>query len=400
MILDWGPQFAAELMKEWNKLLGIQTKLSTANHPQTDGQMEQMNQEIEQYLRLFMSHRQDDWAEWIAIAEFSYNNKIHLLTKVSPFYANYGYHPRMGTEPYWYTKVEVANEFANQMKHIHGEAQAAMTKAQEEMKCYADYHCREPPKYEVGQKVWLEMENLNIKRPSKKLTEKCIRPYPIVEVKSSNAVQLKLLRSIKIHPVINMSHIRPYRQSHIPQQTTHELPPIEIEGEFEYEVEQILDSRLDWGNLQYLVKWLGYTKEHNTWEPISNLTNSQEAVDKFHRTHPSAPHHIRSLSPFRFWPIENYMETPKGLYSALNCDGDWINSNNNHHEQLLHQHYYPPHIFHHPRDVPNRIHTRIVVACSQMNGTIQTLCDDTNTKEGVVSWEDFSDYNFHLILSY
>jgi transposase InsO family protein len=112
IISDQGPQFAAELMKELNKLLGIQTKLSTAYHPQTDGQTERMNQEVEQYLRLFISHRQDDWAEWIAIAEFSYNNKIHSLTKVSPFYANYGYHPRMGTELHWYMKVEAADEFA------------------------------------------------------------------------------------------------------------------------------------------------------------------------------------------------------------------------------------------------------------------------------------------------
>jgi hypothetical protein len=78
------------------------------------------------------------------------------------------------------------------MKHTHEEVQATMTKAQEEMKRYADYHHGEPPKYEVGQKVWLEMENLNIRRPSKKLTEKCIGPYSIVEIKSSNAVQLKL----------------------------------------------------------------------------------------------------------------------------------------------------------------------------------------------------------------
>jgi Chromo (CHRromatin Organisation MOdifier) domain len=208
------------------------------------------------------------------------------------------------------------------------------------------------------------MENLNIKRPLKKLTEKRIGPYPIVEIKSSNAVQLKLPWLIKIHPVINVSHIHLYRQSHIPQQTAPEPPPVEIEGEFKYKVEQILDSWLYRGNLQYLVKWLGYTKEHNTWEPASNLINSKEAVDKFHWAHPSAPPHIRSLSPFRFRPIENYMETPEGLWSALNCDRDWIDPNKNHHEWPLHQHHYPPHIFYHSHDVLDRIHTRIVVACS------------------------------------
>ena len=82
-------------MKELNKLLGIQTKLFTAYHPQTDGQTEQMNQEIEQYFRLFVSHRQDDWPEWIAIVEFSYNDKIHTTMQMSPFFVNYKYHPRM-----------------------------------------------------------------------------------------------------------------------------------------------------------------------------------------------------------------------------------------------------------------------------------------------------------------
>ena len=134
----------------------------------------------------------------------------------------------------------------------------ALTKAKEEMKCYADYHHRDPPQYQTGQKVWLETENLNIQWPSKKLSEKWIGPYPIVEVKSSNAVQLKLPWSIKIHLVVNMSHVCPYVKPHIPQQTTTTPPPVEIEGEFEYEVEQILDSRLYQGKLQYLVKWLGY----------------------------------------------------------------------------------------------------------------------------------------------
>ena len=77
---DRGPQFAAEFMKELNDILGIKTKLSMAYHPQTYGQTERVNQEIEQYLRLFVSHRQNDWPEWITSAEFAYNNKIHTAT--------------------------------------------------------------------------------------------------------------------------------------------------------------------------------------------------------------------------------------------------------------------------------------------------------------------------------
>ena len=75
----------ADFMKELNDILGIKTKLSTAYHPQTDGQTERLNQEIEQYLWMFVSHRQNDWPEWIACAEFAYNNKVHTATQVSPF---------------------------------------------------------------------------------------------------------------------------------------------------------------------------------------------------------------------------------------------------------------------------------------------------------------------------
>jgi hypothetical protein len=86
-------------MGDLNKLVGITGNLSTAYHPQTDRQTERMNQEIEQYLRVFVNYRQSDWAEWLACAEFSYNDKIQSSTGFSPFYVNYGRHPYKGTNP-------------------------------------------------------------------------------------------------------------------------------------------------------------------------------------------------------------------------------------------------------------------------------------------------------------
>ena len=90
IILDRGPQFAAGVMRELNAMLGIDSKLSTAFHPQTDGQTERMNQKLEQYLRMFINHRQEQWPEWLGTAEFAYNNKVQTSTKVSPFKANNG----------------------------------------------------------------------------------------------------------------------------------------------------------------------------------------------------------------------------------------------------------------------------------------------------------------------
>jgi transposase InsO family protein len=81
IISDQGPQFSAKLMKELNDMLGIKTKLSSAYHPQTDGQTERMNQQIEQYLRMFVDHRQMNWSDWLATAEFAYNNSVQASTK-------------------------------------------------------------------------------------------------------------------------------------------------------------------------------------------------------------------------------------------------------------------------------------------------------------------------------
>jgi len=129
IISDRGPQFAAGLMKELNGMLGIKSKLSTAFHPQTDGQTERVNQELEQYLRMFIDHRQEQWPEWLGTAEFAYNNKAHLSIKTSPFKANYGQDPRMGFEGRKKGKYAGAEKFVEKMKEIQEEAKAALGKA-------------------------------------------------------------------------------------------------------------------------------------------------------------------------------------------------------------------------------------------------------------------------------
>ena len=105
-------------MKELNNLLGIQTKLSTAYHPQTDGQTERVNQKLEQYLRVFIDHRQEQWPDWLGMAEFVYNNKIYATTKILLFKVNYGQDPRMGFERRRKGKYEAAEKFVERMRKI------------------------------------------------------------------------------------------------------------------------------------------------------------------------------------------------------------------------------------------------------------------------------------------
>ena len=138
VVSDRGPHFAAELMKKLNRMLEIETKLSIAFHPQTDGQTEQMNQELEQYLRFFVDHRQKDWLEWLVLAEFVVNNKVHTATKVSSFMANYGRELRMGGDIRKRGKVESVIEFVERMKKVYEEAKASLKKVQEDIKRQAD----------------------------------------------------------------------------------------------------------------------------------------------------------------------------------------------------------------------------------------------------------------------
>ena len=124
-------------------MLEIKTKLSTAFHPQTDRQTEQMNQELKQYLWFFVEHRQKDWPEWLALAEFAVNNKIYIVTKVLLFMANYGRELRMGGDIRKKGKVESAIEFIERMKKVHEKAGAALKKIQEEIKIYVDQSRKE-----------------------------------------------------------------------------------------------------------------------------------------------------------------------------------------------------------------------------------------------------------------
>jgi len=160
IISDRGAQFAANLMKELNQILGIETRLLTAFHPQTDRQTEQTNQELEQYLRMFIDHRQEQWPEWLGTAEFAYNNKVNTSTKVSPFRANSGRNPRIGFKMRKQGKSEGAKEFAGRMKRIQEEAQAALKKAQEEIKKQADRKRGEAEEYRVGDLVLLSTKDL------------------------------------------------------------------------------------------------------------------------------------------------------------------------------------------------------------------------------------------------
>jgi len=141
-------------------MLEIESKLLTAFHPQIDRQTKRMNQELEQYLRMFINHRQEQWPEWLGTAEFIYNNKVYSSTRTSPFKANYGQDPRMGFEGKKKGKYVGAKKFVEKMKEIQKEAKAALGKVQEDIKKYADRRRSEVDEYKVGDLVMLSTKDL------------------------------------------------------------------------------------------------------------------------------------------------------------------------------------------------------------------------------------------------
>ena len=316
IISDRGPQFASKFTKELNRLLGIHSSLSTAYHPQTDGQTERVNQEIEQYLRLFVNERQDDWYDWIALAEFTYNNRIHAATQHTPFELDSGQHPRLGTEPHRETRLEAVDEFVQRMKRATEEAKSALHKAADDMTRFYDNYRTDAPTYKIGDKVWLDATNIKTTRPTKKLDDKWFGPFSVTKVISRNAYQLKLTASFRrVHPVFHVSNLRPFIPDPIPERR---LPPppkptVANDGNEEYEVETILDSRLYRGKLQYLVRWKGYGPEENSWEPESNLTKAKATINKFHRENPNSPRRISAAIwvtlPFK--RFENFTTPPR-----------------------------------------------------------------------------------------
>ena len=109
MTLDKGLQFIARLIKKLNKILRIETKLLIVFHLQTDKQVERMNQELEQYLRMYINYRQENWSEQLAAVEFVFNNKVYISTKSLPFKFNYGRKPTISfkiRKKRKYTKIE------------------------------------------------------------------------------------------------------------------------------------------------------------------------------------------------------------------------------------------------------------------------------------------------------
>ena len=222
-------------------------------HSQTNGQTKQMNQELEQYLQIFVDYIQEDWPEQLVLVEFAVNNKIHSATNISLFIVNYKRELRMGVDIRRNGKMEKLMEFAERMKRVQEEVVTELKKAQKEMKQQADKRRKEAEVWKVGDKVMVSTKDLVFKEwLVKKLVDYYVGLYIIDEVVSTNTVKLQLPTSIRIHLVVNVSWVVQYKEQ-VGGQKVKEVKPVEVEGVKEQEVEKILNKRKVREVVKYLV---------------------------------------------------------------------------------------------------------------------------------------------------
>ncbi|SJL06738.1 uncharacterized protein ARMOST_10080 [Armillaria ostoyae] len=279
-------------------MLQIKGNASTAFHPQMDGQTEHINQEIEKYLRIFINYQRTNRPDWLPLA-FQHNNWIHSATGKSPFFVNYGRNPCVTPDSNSHAPLctPTSEKFKNTMKLIHNETKAALTKAAEQMQTQYDKKKRAAREYQTGDKVWLDTTNLHLARPKKKLDDKCVGPFTIIEKCGPSAYKLKLLPAWKIYPVFNETLLNPYVAPTFPNQIKVPPPPPNIiNDEEQYEIKTILDHKTckvrgpkdpKTGKYttnvvtDYLVAWKGYGKEENQWMKESKLGYAKEAIAEY-----------------------------------------------------------------------------------------------------------------------
>jgi len=184
IVPDRDSRFTSETWQEFLRLSGIRPRISMAFHPQTDGQTERLNQTIEAYLRAFVGHEQDNWVGLLPMAEFAYNNSITMGNGMSPFYANYGFHP-VSSDPAASGPLNPASKlYAHCMHAVHKASAERLEAAHEQMHRYTDPQHTEPPKYQIGDLVMLNGRNIKTRQPSRKLDHKNHGPFQVEKIVS------------------------------------------------------------------------------------------------------------------------------------------------------------------------------------------------------------------------
>ena len=296
IVSDRDPRFISDVWKEFTKLCGISLAMSTSRHQQTDGGAEVSVRIEKQTLKKLVSHHQDDWTLYLREIQFAFNNSINSMTGFTPFYLAFG----IQTITYPNFKLDsttLLSKFQTYQKDVE-RAQEQINHRQDQMMCDYDKKHSLPPLYEVGDLVLLDREGLRWspeQSVSVKLLQPYIGPFPITKVDSDKGnVTLQLPFAMKCHNEFHVSRVRPWIQpdDSFPGRACPDnpLPEIDEMGEENYEVEKIIDTRVvgRWKKRQFLVRWKGYDRSHDTWESVEELVGCKDVLLEYLEKRPIA----------------------------------------------------------------------------------------------------------------
>jgi len=294
IVSDRDPKFTGNFWRALTEFLGIKLSMSTAYHPQSDGQTERTNRTLEQFLRHYVNFAQDNWDEFLTPAEFAYNNAVHTSIGMSPFEFCSGRKPMsfpvvpLSAEmPVYLERVPTAAELSSRFQTLLGIARDRMHHAQEQQAAQANKLARDVITFVPGDLVRLSTEHYRddvLGQASPKLSDRFIGPFKVLEMVSPGAYRLDLPpKYSRIHAVIPVSSLALYKPTddvEFPSRAPPRPGPVMVEGEEEYIVEKILASRKKGKGVQYLVLWKGYPRSEATWEPASSVEDT-EALEAF-----------------------------------------------------------------------------------------------------------------------
>ena len=225
-------------------------------------------------------------------AEFIINSWLNSATGHTPFELLYGYTPDFIIPAGRPTGIPLVNKHLQKMHEMHIDAEAALCLSKKQM---TTSQSPQSPCFQLGDKVWLQAKQIKIHQQSAKLGPKQLGPFEVTEVLSDVDYCLALPPALRLHDVFHVDCLSHYKGNNINGLIPPLPDPVTIDGEEEYEVDHIRDSKMFGRTLKYLVRWKGYGEGEDTWEPLYNLRNSLQVVAEFHVRNPGAPRSINAL---------------------------------------------------------------------------------------------------------
>ncbi len=301
VVSDRDPQFTSWFWKEFCRQIGASASLSSGFHPQTNGQCERANQDLERMLRCLTSNNPSSWCQQLSWIEYARNSLPVAASGMSPFECSVGYKPPLFPSQEPDAAVPSALAFVQHCRRTWERVREILLRTAGRTKAAADRRRSSPPTYVCGQRVWLSTKDLPLRSPSRKLAPRFIGPYRITKVVNPVAIRLKLPPALgRVHPVFHVSKVKPVFFSPLNPAGDRPTPPPPrlIDGSPTYTVRRLLDERRRGRGVQYLADWEGYGPEERCCVPSRDVLD-HSLIEDFRRRRGRPPPGVPGGAPGR-----------------------------------------------------------------------------------------------------